>query len=156
VVCAQTFGVITMRVDKVEWSGGGAGAAAAVAVRGSASVAAASTSGAPPAQPKHAPFALDLELHNLLLLDHHTFEGQSSPVPLHTGDERRWRPPAPWCGSCRLDNKRRRADRRKVASIVLGRDILHLKMLYRDDLLFCQLSRDIRGRWPHDVARNHA
>ncbi|KAL0819945.1 hypothetical protein ABMA28_007945 [Loxostege sticticalis] len=68
----QTFGVITMRVDKLEWTAGGG--SAAVCVRASASSAAAATSGAPPSQPKHAPNALDLELHNLLLLDHHTFE----------------------------------------------------------------------------------
>ncbi|CAG4984132.1 unnamed protein product [Colias eurytheme] len=69
---SQTFGVITMRVDKLEYTGGAAGAA--VCARGSASTAAAATSGAPPAQPRHAPPALDLEIHNLLLVDHHTFE----------------------------------------------------------------------------------
>ncbi|XP_028177041.1 DNA damage-binding protein 1 [Ostrinia nubilalis] len=68
----QTFAVITMRVDKLEWTAGGG--TAAVCQRASASSAAAATSGAPPQQPKHAPSALDLELHNLLLLDHHTFE----------------------------------------------------------------------------------
>ncbi|CAG9789143.1 unnamed protein product [Diatraea saccharalis] len=68
----QTFGVITMRVDKLEWTA--SSGPSAVAVRASASSAAASTSGAPPQQPKHAPNTLDLELHNLLLLDHHTFE----------------------------------------------------------------------------------
>ncbi|CAH2046047.1 unnamed protein product, partial [Iphiclides podalirius] len=74
---SQTFGVITMRVDKVEWAGGAGGAGgggAPVAPRPSASTAAASTSGAPPQPPKHAPSALDLEVHNLLVLDHHTFE----------------------------------------------------------------------------------
>ncbi|KAJ8724163.1 hypothetical protein PYW07_008143 [Mythimna separata] len=71
---SQTFGVITMRVDKLEWAASGGGGAAAVAVRASASTAAAATSGAPTAQPKHAPNALDLEVHNLLILDNHTFE----------------------------------------------------------------------------------
>ncbi|XP_052756442.1 DNA damage-binding protein 1 [Galleria mellonella] len=88
---SQTFGLLTMRVDKVEWCGGGgeaAGEAAAgggggagvgggggvVAARGSASTAAASCSGAAPQQPKHAPNALDLEVHNLLVVDQHTFE----------------------------------------------------------------------------------
>ncbi|CAH1637547.1 unnamed protein product [Spodoptera littoralis] len=69
---SQTFGVITMRVDKLEWGAGGG--AAGVAPRASASTAAAAVSGAPPAQPKHAPNALDLEVHNLLVLDNHTFE----------------------------------------------------------------------------------
>lgn len=69
---SQTFGVITMRVDKLEWTLGGG--SAAVSVRASASTAAASSSGAPLAAPKHAPNALDLEVHNLLILDHHTFE----------------------------------------------------------------------------------
>lgn len=41
---SQTFAVITMRVEKLEWGGGEAGR------------------------------ALDHELHNLLILDHHTFE----------------------------------------------------------------------------------
>ncbi|XP_075983007.1 DNA damage-binding protein pic [Anticarsia gemmatalis] len=69
---SQTFCVITMRVDKLEWSLGGG--SAAVSVRASASTAAASSSGAPLAAPKHAPNAIDLEVHNLLILDHHTFE----------------------------------------------------------------------------------
>ncbi|XP_041969289.1 DNA damage-binding protein 1 [Aricia agestis] len=69
---SQTFGVITMRVDRAEWGGGGG--AVAGPVRASASTAAASSSGAPPVPAKHAPAALDLELHNLLILDHHTFE----------------------------------------------------------------------------------
>ncbi|CAG4930678.1 unnamed protein product, partial [Parnassius apollo] len=64
---SQTFGVITMRVDKVEGGGVAAG-------RACASTAANSSSGAPPQPPKHAPTALDLEIHNLLVLDHHTFE----------------------------------------------------------------------------------
>ncbi|XP_050685105.1 DNA damage-binding protein 1 isoform X1 [Leptidea sinapis] len=64
---SQTFGVITMRADKPEWAGGSA-------TRGtSASTAAASTSGAPAAA-KHAPSVFDLEIHNLLVLDQHTFE----------------------------------------------------------------------------------
>ncbi|CAB3248582.1 unnamed protein product [Arctia plantaginis] len=74
----QTFCVITMRVDKLEWSMGGG--SSAVSVRASASTAAASSSSATsaaapaPHAPKHAPNALDLEVHNLLILDHHTFE----------------------------------------------------------------------------------
>ncbi|KPJ17707.1 DNA damage-binding protein 1 [Papilio machaon] len=70
---SQTFGVITMRIDKVEWS---SGLGTAVASRVSASTSASSASGAPPQPPKHAPAALDLETHNLLILDQHTFEGQ--------------------------------------------------------------------------------
>ncbi|KOB73797.1 putative DNA repair protein xp-e [Operophtera brumata] len=50
-------------------------AGSSTAVRGSASTGAAASSGAPLQQPKHAPNALDLEIHNLLILDHHTFEG---------------------------------------------------------------------------------
>ncbi|XP_045537764.1 DNA damage-binding protein 1 [Papilio machaon] len=68
---SQTFGVITMRIDKVEWS---SGLGTAVASRVSASTSASSASGAPPQPPKHAPAALDLETHNLLILDQHTFE----------------------------------------------------------------------------------
>ncbi|KPI95266.1 DNA damage-binding protein 1 [Papilio xuthus] len=68
---SQTFGVITMRIDKVEWS---SGLGTAVASRVSASTSAGSASGAPPQPPKHAPAALDLETHNLLILDQHTFE----------------------------------------------------------------------------------
>lgn len=60
-----------MRVDRVE-------AGSSTAVRGSASTGAAASSGAPLQQPKHAPNALDLEIHNLLILDHHTFEGTST------------------------------------------------------------------------------
>ncbi|XP_059050799.1 DNA damage-binding protein 1-like [Achroia grisella] len=82
---SQTFGLLTMRVDKAEWggaegeggagaAGAGAGAAAAGAGRGSASTAAAATSGAAPQPAKHAPHALDVELHNLLVIDQHTFE----------------------------------------------------------------------------------
>ncbi|CAH0728160.1 unnamed protein product, partial [Brenthis ino] len=74
---SQTFGVITMRVDKLEWSlgaGGGAGAGGAVAVRSSASTAAPASSAAPPPAPKHAPPHADVEVHNLLIIDQHTFE----------------------------------------------------------------------------------
>ncbi|XP_037294045.1 DNA damage-binding protein 1 isoform X2 [Manduca sexta] len=62
---SQTFGVITMRVDKAEGSLG------AVSVRHSASTAAPAKLAAHHA---HAAHALDVEVHNLLLLDHHTFE----------------------------------------------------------------------------------
>ncbi|XP_013147692.1 PREDICTED: DNA damage-binding protein 1 [Papilio polytes] len=62
---SQTFGVITMRIDKVEWSSG---------LGTAVSTSAGSASGAPPQPPKHAPAALDLETHNLLILDQHTFE----------------------------------------------------------------------------------
>ncbi|XP_022126160.1 DNA damage-binding protein 1 [Pieris rapae] len=76
----KSFGIITMRVDKVEWSSGSG--STAVSVRGSASTSAANSSGAPLAHPKHAPLtqpkhmptAVDLEIYNLLILDHHTFE----------------------------------------------------------------------------------
>ncbi|XP_061722151.1 DNA damage-binding protein 1 [Cydia pomonella] len=68
---SQTFGVITMRVDKLEW---GAAGGAATAVRASASTAAAATSGAAAPAPKHAPPAADQEVHNLLVIDQHTFE----------------------------------------------------------------------------------
>ncbi|XP_047994134.1 DNA damage-binding protein 1 [Leguminivora glycinivorella] len=68
---SQTFGVITMRVDKLEW---GVAGGAATAVRASASTAAAATSGAAAQAPKHAPQAADLEIHNLLVIDQHTFE----------------------------------------------------------------------------------
>ncbi|XP_072930200.1 DNA damage-binding protein 1 [Epargyreus clarus] len=78
---SQTFGVITMRVDKLDLAAGGAAggagdAAAAAPARASASTACASCSSAapPPAPPKHAPPPADLEVHNLLVLDHHTFE----------------------------------------------------------------------------------
>lgn len=72
---SQTFGVISMRVDKLEVVAGGA---CSVAVRASASTGAGASSasasgGAAPA--KHAPSALDVEVHNLLIIDHHTFEG---------------------------------------------------------------------------------
>ncbi|XP_026318053.1 DNA damage-binding protein 1 [Hyposmocoma kahamanoa] len=74
----QTFGVISMRVDKLEL---GAGGAASVAVRASASTGAGASSAslaagaaAGPAPAKHAPNALDVEVHNLLVIDHHTFE----------------------------------------------------------------------------------
>lgn len=77
----QTFGVISMRVDKLELSAGGA---ASVAVRASASTGAGASSassasaaaGAGAAPAKHAPNALDVEVHNLLIIDHHTFEGR--------------------------------------------------------------------------------
>ncbi|CAK1553322.1 unnamed protein product [Leptosia nina] len=76
----QTFGVVTMRVDKLEWTSGSG--STSVSVRGSASTSAANISGAPLAQPKHAPLAqpkhapaaVDLEIYNLLIIDHHTFE----------------------------------------------------------------------------------
>ncbi|XP_047506298.1 DNA damage-binding protein 1 [Pieris napi] len=76
----KSFGIITMRVDKVEWSSGSG--STAVSVRGSASTSAANSSGAPLAHPKHAPLtqpkhmptAVDVEIYNLLILDHHTFE----------------------------------------------------------------------------------
>lgn len=111
---SQTFGVITMRMDKVEWGAGGEGGKP-VCVRASASTSAASTSGvaagvgagagghggpggaaagvaglgtgtvalvgaaaggaaAPSASAKPAPDSLDVEVHNVLILDHHTFE----------------------------------------------------------------------------------
>lgn len=65
-----------MRVDKLELGAAGAGGACAVAVRASASTSAGncSSSGAGAAAAKHAPAALDVEVHNLLVLDHHTFE----------------------------------------------------------------------------------
>ncbi|XP_064073907.1 DNA damage-binding protein 1 [Vanessa tameamea] len=75
---SQTFGVITMRVDKLELAGAGGGGGGsgggAVAARASASTSAASSSGAAPAPHKHAPPAVDVELHNLLVVDQHTFE----------------------------------------------------------------------------------
>ncbi|XP_053613345.1 DNA damage-binding protein 1 [Plodia interpunctella] len=67
---SQTFGIITMRVDKMEWSSGGGSASA---VRSSASTAAASCSGAPAAA-KLQPNQADVEIHNLLIVDQHTFE----------------------------------------------------------------------------------
>ncbi|XP_063367200.1 DNA damage-binding protein 1 [Cydia amplana] len=68
---SQTFGVITMRMDKLEW---GVPGGAATAARASASTAAAATSGATVQAPKHAPQSADLEIHNLLIIDQHTFE----------------------------------------------------------------------------------
>ncbi|GBP22857.1 DNA damage-binding protein 1 [Eumeta japonica] len=81
----QTFGVLTMRVDKLEacentGAGGAAGGVALVPARPSASTACASSSGqAPPgpaAKPAAAPAApaYEQEMHNLLIIDHHTFE----------------------------------------------------------------------------------
>ncbi|KAG7298167.1 DNA damage-binding protein 1 [Plutella xylostella] len=69
---SQSFGVITMRVDKLEACGEGGGMAL-VAARPSASTVCGATSGAAPG-PKPAPAAPETEVHNLLLLDHHTFE----------------------------------------------------------------------------------
>ncbi|XP_045776166.1 DNA damage-binding protein 1 [Maniola jurtina] len=68
---SQTFGVITMRVDKLDVTPGGS---TALAVRPSASTSAASSSGTAPTSTKHAPPAADLEVHNLLIIDQHTFE----------------------------------------------------------------------------------
>ncbi|KAI8425415.1 hypothetical protein MSG28_007162, partial [Choristoneura fumiferana] len=55
----ETFGVITMRVDKLEWGAGSGAAGAGAAPRPSASTAAAATSGAPPPPAKHAPALAD-------------------------------------------------------------------------------------------------
>ncbi|XP_049877553.1 DNA damage-binding protein 1 [Pectinophora gossypiella] len=73
---SQTFGVITMRVEALESLAGAAGPAGAAAARASASTLApaSSASSAAQAQPKHAPAMTDLEVHNLLLIDQHTFE----------------------------------------------------------------------------------
>ncbi|XP_060805090.1 DNA damage-binding protein 1 [Amyelois transitella] len=68
---SQTFGIITMRVDKMEWC---AGTGSAAPVRPSASTAASNTSGAPLPTGKHAPHHSDVEVHNLLIVDQHTFE----------------------------------------------------------------------------------
>lgn len=68
----QTFGVITMRLDTVE-----AGSAAAAPTRPSASTACPASSAAPgllPPCPKPLQPGAELEVHNLLIVDHHTFE----------------------------------------------------------------------------------
>ncbi|XP_034833854.1 DNA damage-binding protein 1 [Maniola hyperantus] len=68
---SQTFGVITMRVDKLDVTPGGS---TSMAVRPSASTSAASSSGTAPTSTKHPPQAADMEVHNLLIIDQHTFE----------------------------------------------------------------------------------
>lgn len=68
----QTFGVITMRLDILDGGGGSSVARASASTMSNSS---SSAAGLVPPCPKPLQPGTEQEIHNLLIIDDHTFEG---------------------------------------------------------------------------------